>query len=124
MSARRPLRPRCRSAASLLLCSDDGPASGPALLRACVPVAPHLPRPHPNTHGLTLAIILGGGAGTRLYPLTKQRAKPAVPIGGAYRLIDVPMSNCINSGVSKVWGRGQGAGVGAWGGGCGSCAHA
>lgn len=45
-----------------------------------------------------LAVILGGGAGTRLYPLTKQRAKPAVPIGGAYRLIDVPMSNCINSG--------------------------
>ena len=39
------------------------------------------------------AVILGGGAGTRLYPLTKSRAKPAVPIGGAYRLIDVPMSN-------------------------------
>jgi glucose-1-phosphate adenylyltransferase len=50
-----------------------------------------------------LAIILGGGAGTRLYPLTKQRAKPAVPIGGAYRLIDVPMSNCINSGISKIY---------------------
>jgi glucose-1-phosphate adenylyltransferase len=50
-----------------------------------------------------LAIILGGGAGTRLFPLTKQRAKPAVPIGGAYRLIDVPMSNCINSGVSKIY---------------------
>lgn len=49
------------------------------------------------------AIILGGGAGTRLYPLTKQRAKPAVPIGGAYRLIDVPMSNCINSGISKIY---------------------
>ncbi len=49
------------------------------------------------------AIILGGGAGTRLFPLTKQRAKPAVPIGGAYRLIDVPMSNCINSGVSKIY---------------------
>ena len=49
------------------------------------------------------AVILGGGAGTRLYPLTKQRAKPAVPIGGAYRLIDVPMSNCINSGISKVY---------------------
>ena len=49
------------------------------------------------------AIILGGGAGSRLYPLTKARAKPAVPIGGAYRLIDVPMSNCINSGISKIY---------------------
>ena len=49
------------------------------------------------------AVILGGGAGTRLYPLTKQRAKPAVPIGGAYRLIDVPMSNCINSGIQKMY---------------------
>ncbi|DBB05498.1 TPA: Glucose-1-phosphate adenylyltransferase [Trebouxia sp. C0004] len=49
------------------------------------------------------AVILGGGAGSRLYPLTKQRAKPAVPIGGAYRLIDVPMSNCINSGISKIY---------------------
>lgn len=49
------------------------------------------------------AVILGGGAGTRLFPLTKQRAKPAVPIGGAYRLIDVPMSNCINSGINKVY---------------------
>lgn len=48
-------------------------------------------------------MILGGGAGTRLYPLTKNRAKPAVPIGGAYRLIDVPMSNCINSGLSKIY---------------------
>ncbi|KAF8401658.1 hypothetical protein HHK36_012604 [Tetracentron sinense] len=50
-----------------------------------------------------VAVILGGGAGTRLFPLTKQRAKPAVPIGGAYRLIDVPMSNCINSGINKVY---------------------
>lgn len=50
-----------------------------------------------------LAIILGGGAGTRLFPLTKTRAKPAVPIGGLYRLIDVPMSNCINSGISKIY---------------------
>ncbi|XP_010420717.1 PREDICTED: glucose-1-phosphate adenylyltransferase large subunit 1, chloroplastic [Camelina sativa] len=49
------------------------------------------------------SIILGGGAGTRLFPLTKRRAKPAVPIGGAYRLIDVPMSNCINSGINKVY---------------------
>lgn len=49
------------------------------------------------------AIILGGGAGTRLFPLTRRRAKPAVPIGGCYRLIDVPMSNCINSGINKIY---------------------
>ncbi|KAI3975077.1 hypothetical protein MKX01_018745 [Papaver californicum] len=49
------------------------------------------------------SIILGGGAGTRLFPLTMQRAKPAVPIGGNYRLIDVPMSNCINSGINKIF---------------------
>ncbi|XP_073014479.1 glucose-1-phosphate adenylyltransferase large subunit 3, chloroplastic/amyloplastic-like [Typha latifolia] len=53
--------------------------------------------------GSVVAVILGGGAGTRLFPLTKRRAKPAVPIGGAYRLIDVPMSNCINSGINKVY---------------------
>ncbi|KAK4283680.1 hypothetical protein QN277_000607 [Acacia crassicarpa] len=50
-----------------------------------------------------VAVILGGGAGTRLFPLTKRRAKPAVPIGGSYRLIDVPMSDCINSGINKVY---------------------
>jgi len=55
-----------------------------------------------NTKSIA-AVILGGGAGSRLYPLTKNRAKPAVPIGGAYRLIDVPMSNCINSGISKIY---------------------
>jgi hypothetical protein len=63
-------------------------------------------RPRARAHAACrapAAIILGGGAGTRLYPLTKQRAKPAVPIGGAYRLIDVPMSNCINSGISKIY---------------------
>jgi glucose-1-phosphate adenylyltransferase len=49
-----------------------------------------------------LAIILGGGAGKRLYPLTRQRAKPAVPIAGKYRLIDVPISNCINSGINRI----------------------
>lgn len=58
------------------------------------------PRVDPRS---VVSIILGGGAGTRLFPLTKQRAKPAVPIGGAYRLIDVPMSNCINSGINKVF---------------------
>ncbi len=50
-----------------------------------------------------LAIILGGGAGTRLYPLTKQRAKPAVPLAGKYRLIDIPVSNCINSDINKLY---------------------
>jgi glucose-1-phosphate adenylyltransferase len=50
-----------------------------------------------------LAIILGGGAGTRLYPLTKMRAKPAVPLAGKYRLIDIPISNCINSGINKMY---------------------
>ena len=50
-----------------------------------------------------LAIILGGGAGTRLYPLTKQRAKPAVSLAGKYRLIDIPMSNCINSEINKIY---------------------
>jgi len=49
-----------------------------------------------------LAVILGGGVGKRLYPLTRQRAKPAVPIAGKYRLIDVPISNCINSGIPRV----------------------
>ncbi|MBN1482189.1 glucose-1-phosphate adenylyltransferase [candidate division KSB1 bacterium] len=50
-----------------------------------------------------LAIILGGGRGSRLYPLTKLRAKPAVPIAGKYRLIDIPVSNCINSGIQKIY---------------------
>lgn len=50
-----------------------------------------------------LSIILGGGAGTRLYPLTKQRAKPAVPLAGKYRLIDIPVSNCINSGIMQIY---------------------
>jgi glucose-1-phosphate adenylyltransferase len=50
-----------------------------------------------------LAIILGGGAGTRLYPLTKLRAKPAVPLAAKYRLIDVPISNCINSEIQRIY---------------------
>lgn len=50
-----------------------------------------------------LGIILGGGAGTRLYPLTKVRAKPAVPLAGKYRLIDIPISNCINSDILNIY---------------------
>jgi glucose-1-phosphate adenylyltransferase len=49
-----------------------------------------------------LAVILGGGRGTRLWPLTKFRAKPAVPIAGKYRLIDIPVSNCLNSGIHQI----------------------
>ncbi len=49
-----------------------------------------------------LAVILGGGVGKRLYPLTKQRSKPAVPMAGKYRLIDIPISNCINSGINRI----------------------
>lgn len=49
-----------------------------------------------------LAVILGGGQGTRLYPLTELRSKPAVPIAGKYRLVDIPISNCLNSGVNRI----------------------
>ena len=55
--------------------------------------------PHDNV----LSVILGGGRGTRLYPLTKLRTKPAVPLGGKYRLIDIPISNCINSGFDNIF---------------------
>jgi len=50
-----------------------------------------------------LSLILGGGRGTRLYPLTKLRSKPAVPVAGKYRLIDIPVSNCINSGFNRIF---------------------
>jgi glucose-1-phosphate adenylyltransferase len=62
--------------------------------------APALP---PGTTQRTLAIIMGGGAGTRLFPLTKDRAKPAVPLGGKYRLVDIPISNCLNSGMRSIY---------------------
>lgn len=50
-----------------------------------------------------LTVILGGGAGSRLYPLTASRSKPAVPIAGKYRLVDIPISNCINSGINRMF---------------------
>jgi glucose-1-phosphate adenylyltransferase len=50
-----------------------------------------------------VAVILGGGAGSRLFPLTSERSKPAVPLGGTYRLIDVPVSNCINSEITQIF---------------------
>ncbi len=56
-----------------------------------------------NLFKRVMVLILGGGRGTRLYPLTQHRSKPAVPIGGKYRLIDIPLSNCINSGLERIY---------------------
>lgn len=56
-----------------------------------------------NLTNQTLAVIMGGGQGTRLFPLTRERAKPAVPLAGKYRLVDIPISNCINSGVLRMY---------------------
>jgi glucose-1-phosphate adenylyltransferase len=66
---------------------------------------PSLPAPSlpPGTTQRTLSVIMGGGAGTRLFPLTKDRAKPAVPLGGKYRLVDIPISNCLNSGLRSIY---------------------
>ena len=50
-----------------------------------------------------LSVIMGGGQGTRLFPLTRDRSKPAVPLAGKYRLVDIPISNCINSGLKRIY---------------------
>src|SRR5580765_6374808 len=57
----------------------------------------------PGTLQRTLAIIMGGGAGTRLFPLTKDRAKPAAPIGGKYRIVAISISTCLNSGLRSIY---------------------
>src|SRR4030095_15875271 len=59
-------------------------------------------RMSPNT-GNVLAVVMGGGQGTRLFPLTKERSKPAVPLAGKYRLVDTPISNCINSNLRRIY---------------------
>ena len=64
---------------------------------------PHIVNEVGNTMNKVLAIILGGGRGSRLHPLTKLRAKPAVPIAGKFRLIDIPISNCINSNIKHIY---------------------
>src|SRR6187549_615374 len=56
--------------------------------------------PHP---GNVLAVIMGGGAGSRLFPLTKERSKPAVPLAGKYRIVDIPISNCLNSNLKRIY---------------------
>jgi glucose-1-phosphate adenylyltransferase len=62
----------------------------------------HTRRQSVNTSNV-LSVIMGGGQGTRLFPLTKERAKPAVPLAGKYRLVDIPISNCINSGLRRIY---------------------
>src|SRR5450631_2788627 len=62
----------------------------------------HTSRQSINTSNV-LSVIMGGGQGARLFPLTKERAKPAVPLAGKYRLVDIPISNCINSGLRRVY---------------------
>lgn len=59
-------------------------------------------RPHIDA-GNVLSVIMGGGQGTRLFPLTRERSKPAVPLAGKYRLVDIPISNCINSGLKRIY---------------------
>jgi len=61
------------------------------------------PTRHSDLTSRTLAVIMGGGQGTRLFPLTRDRAKPAVPLAGKYRLVDIPISNCINSGIRRMY---------------------
>src|SRR5271166_5396024 len=69
----------------------------------------HTPSAMPNAarskviSNSVLSVIMGGGQGTRLFPLTKERSKPAVPLAGKYRLVDVPISNCINSGLRRIY---------------------
>jgi glucose-1-phosphate adenylyltransferase len=62
----------------------------------------HIGRQSVNTSDV-LSVIMGGGQGTRLFPLTKERSKPAVPLAGKYRLVDIPISNCINSGLRRIY---------------------
>jgi glucose-1-phosphate adenylyltransferase len=62
----------------------------------------HTGRQSSNTSNV-LSVVMGGGQGTRLFPLTKERAKPAVPLAGKYRLVDIPISNCINSGLRRIY---------------------
>ena len=65
--------------------------------------AGNLPKTKYSMTDKVISIIMGGGRGTRLYPLTKYRCKPAVPLAGKYRLVDIPISNCINSGCGRIY---------------------
>ena len=106
---RKPKRVYVSDAKKLLESADAGlliivemqtRPQGDSLLKNPSAAIPALP---PGTTQQTLAIIMGGGAGTRLFPLTKDRAKPAVPLGGKYRIVDIPISNCLNSGLRSIY---------------------
>ncbi|OWM87236.1 hypothetical protein CDL15_Pgr019283 [Punica granatum] len=89
--AKRKIKP---GAASAIITSNNSPET-------LTVKAPVFPRQRADPKNVA-SIILGGGAGTHLFPLTRRAATPAVPVGGCYRLIDIPMSNCINSGINKI----------------------
>src|SRR5437588_4088486 len=81
----------------------ESPEPGGPLFAVLCPLWLFLPSASEACMKEVLSLILGGGRGTRLYPLTKMRSKPAVHIAGKYRLIDIPISNCINSGLNRVY---------------------
>ncbi|KAG6392435.1 hypothetical protein SASPL_146654 [Salvia splendens] len=101
LRAARVVSPKAVSDTSSSQICLEPDASSVLSLSLSLSLNPHSIYNH-NQHSV-LGIILGGGAGTRLYPLTKKRAKPAVPLGANYRLIDIPVSNCLNSNVSKIY---------------------
>src|SRR3954451_9047235 len=80
--------------------ADD---ASPATAGGLGPLAGEAGDPARRSMQDVLSLILGGGRGTRLYPLTQLRSKPAVPVAGKYRLIDIPISNCINSGLGRIY---------------------
>lgn len=95
-----------RSSASKVVVCQASPSTAPvqnASTSATAGSAKARSSENADMNKSVLGIILGGGAGTRLYPLTKKRAKPAVPLGANYRLIDIPVSNCLNSNINKIY---------------------
>src|SRR5215467_1265010 len=101
MSLRGIAQKSCRKTADAgLMVSMQREAQRELLQKNSASVPAALP---PGTTQRTLAIIMGGGAGTRLFPLTKDRAKPAVPLGGKYRIVDISISNCLNSVLCSIY---------------------
>ena len=80
-----------------------GVTSPPVCATSVIVMASDRPIRTSDALARTLGIIMGGGAGKRLFPLTKDRSKPAVPLGGKYRLVDIPISNCLNAGLRDIY---------------------